>query len=262
MNREYSVGNLSIPSYSHHQKVFEIDNLKAAGTWVYAIKTRAKREIFDLSGSIHHRSLALEDRSKLLSMAITAGVFDDVAQTTVVDDNGNIVQRNFEILILNEGQIEWLKKKGVKLVGIRERIASSLKETLKDRDFIKEIADEIVIEEVDYIDDLRDIFMVFGLFDEIKSRNDILSKLLVDLDDHKNKRLSTNADAYMLMHLYRNFVLYVVPDSSKAEDLTKQLSIAYPILNMISFDNINGDNIQEFIKYLWAGDRITTGETV
>jgi hypothetical protein len=260
MNREVITSNVTIPSYTGHTlKVFSLDELvNAQKPWLYVFKTRAKREIFDkveTPPSTMVKSILTSDGHRNLSLAAHNAFLDDVMYTES-SLNQVPVKREFPVLVLNQGQVSWLESKGVKLVGIRQHLCDKMKKKLASHNFIKEIQDEIVMEKLTVIPSLYNKMDRKTRESVVTTPSDKLFNKLIKEFDSFSKIKNDKKESYMLMTLYNTFVdTYATPNYERSRVLDKQLTTQYPILRMVSINNIDFDDVKHLLNYIELNDK-------
>ena len=130
--------------------VVKIADLQAEPTVLYVVKRRSPVALYDDSGV-----------SSIISsnnmMALCAKyIFPELVKPVPVDASKNAFagRDSIQVLVLNEGQIEWLKKRKVNLVGLRNLITDRISAMETTEKFSVQIENASILKNIRVIEDI------------------------------------------------------------------------------------------------------------
>jgi hypothetical protein len=239
-------------------QVVKVADLQAQDQVIYVVKRRSPTQIFD---SIEGTRESIISNNQLLEMAAKYAISDLLVPFEPVNLGKSYKgQSSLTVYILNEGQIEWLKRRKVKLIGYRQLVTDRIAALDKAEKFT-EITERMI--------ELESASMISSMYQAINNKRGTVS--MADLEDQladdsvksmyrelyaeyadQKKNGSKFADFYAKLQLYQNFVSHDV----KKNDLPEKLEKQYPMLGMLgNFEYLPLSDLRKIIKYIDLVDR-------
>jgi hypothetical protein len=216
------------------------------------LKRRSPTTLYDDNGQV---SIV----TSLPLMALSAKyIFPELVEQLDNSNYKNYIGRDtIRVLVLNEGQVEWLKKRKVKLVGLRNLVDERITALETAEGFCAKIEDAATLRNIPTINGMYDVNYksirdrlldistpslfkeIFVKYAAIKSNNTTLAeqyakmKILEDIKGHQNLGHQTSAD------------------------ITASIIKKYPLLRMLRIDRYLGEvDATEVVNYIEQIDSI------
>lgn len=240
----------------------KIADLQAEEVVLYVIKRRSAVLLFDDSSSTE--SIIKDDDTMTFALNF---VIPDMIKPFVPDNAGEKTmykdQPAINILVLNEGQIEWLTKRKVKLVGMRDYIRSRITEMNNVEKFYDKVQADSIYTGLSLIESIYNVLERFQkLAGRCKTSDDIGEFSVFKSIYTKYHAIRTSAkskgELYAKIKIFDRLGGHVdkVTYVNKTHALHYQLAKKYPMLNLVKMDGtLSGPNMELVIDYIEMMDK-------
>ena len=183
-----------------------------------------------------------------ISLLNTEGIFDD--QISVIT-HGGAPRKVIRFLIINEGQYNYLKKKGVKLISVEDRIFYSVKK-FEDPVMLAEIADLVTLNQSESHSRFR--FVCGDAELQSWQTSDSLFKREI-AKYHEAERDLENLDSATVekikkIYLMTVFLNFDFESTIKTEVRTRELYKVYPMLKIVSYTQHSKTILLDYIEMI------------
>lgn len=227
-------------------KVMSVEELKQRAAVPFMVKRRVQKKYFDDVGSYTQAQTDM----KTLSLASHFGLLDDAwvqmtktKEEKVVKADGTVeiiskpvTYSAMPILIITEGQHDWLKKKGVKLVSITSMI-NKIMEIDEAEKFTDTIRRVMTLTHVHHLKGLYESMRYTQQLPEVDNWIGSTSLLKSLVAEYKQQRHNPSyALAFgkyqLLMSVKRSYADY----ETEAEQIEETINARYPMLELVPFN--------------------------
>ena len=239
------------------EKIMKLADLQALPVVPYIIKQRSATKLYDEP----NRETIIGDNifTTLSIHYLLSDLIVEVPGKTPGDDPVSTIQ----VLVLNEGQINRLKSKKVKLVGMKALIAERIKAKNDAEKFAEKIERVMALKKVRLITDLYSSLTEYGAGkSHLKARmmdDTVVSPIKALFREYSDALLN---EALLNEHYAKNYVMAEAGHvgnqaSSIANDLDESLESRYRILKLISnIRFLNSEDLEEVIGYIEQIDQV------
>jgi hypothetical protein len=218
------------------RRVYTLAELKAAKRVFYVSTNNSVKNVYEPNSS-----WALATDPVNLSVAFSLNLFSGFADSYAYTVKDGIT--SIELLALNNGEINYLNKKGVKLVGLKDAVIERLRQDNVAEDFMKKYYHETALTDVRLIWRLANTLCRCMKPEEIQASPIDIMRLIteysvINAQDAKTLR----ADAAMKVELAERIGMHVEVAEAKKESqaqmgkMEKGLLEKYPLLGLIDYD--------------------------
>jgi len=265
VGRKTEVGRGDMPRHQdeHTQTIFEWDVLKNAKLpWLYLRKTRSKVEANE-DTKANQRSFITHNKDAVI-LALTKGLLEDVEHEVLQDphhktvDNLPVTFNKYTVLVLTDGHIKELQKKGIKMVGLYDHVNAKVAEMFKAHDFRKDLEHDAMMDNQTVINGLYNRMapatrrgLLTRVEPEVPSAESLMLSMLKNYDDYLNAP-KNNTESYEMVALYQYFVdMYSagVSNSKSARTIDEKVKDRYPILKYMSINNLDKNGVDILLDY-------------
>lgn len=249
-----SVTIKKVDSVRSGEEILKIADLQAMPMVLYVVKYRSPTLLFDDAG----QTSIIGDRS---SMAYAAAYcFPELVKPFAGPKPTRYVGRDsLFVMILNEGQIEWLKKRKVNLINVRTLMAQRIEELEKAEGFIAKIEEATTLQNVGFVN---------GMYEAVNTHKKLKDRMLdtskpstfkdffIKYDALKNAN-STLGEAYAKMQIFETIKGSQNLGHKSSSNFILKLATEYPLLNMLPVDRYLGPaDAAKVIDYIELIDSI------
>jgi hypothetical protein len=233
---------MSLVSAKYKEDVFKVDDLLKMDQVLYVVKRRSMDNLYETVHSLQ-ASIVVANRD-CFSMANHLGFF-----------NGAYTGTELNVLILNEGQVNWLLKRKVKLVTIRETIKTKINELEKAEGF-KSAVEQMAL--YNGVEILRNFCYLLGS-SYIETLNDKAEDDRTDFEQHliQFAKLRAESETKAAKESYAKLALldYVngTHTNTKANNIASQVHDTYTLLKHI---NLSKNSIDDVMEYMAGVDKM------
>jgi hypothetical protein len=239
------------------ERILNIADLQAMSRVLFVVKRRSPTALYDSEGqdSIikHQTTIALAAKycfPELVQPLDAAGFAANIAY---------IGRDSLFVMILNDGQIDWLKKRKVNLVNVRALIAERIEALEKAEGFIAKIEEATT---------LQNVTVINGMYDSVSSHKAIKDRLMDDTVPSafkdvfiKYAALKTSANVLGEQYAKMNILESVKGHQNLGHDTSSKivstLLKTYPLLSMLRVDRFMAANdAAKVIDYIEMIDSI------
>lgn len=243
------------------EAIIPLSELQAEDTVLYVIKRRSPKLLFDY---INSHSYSIIKNNEQMALAAKY-VFPDLLKIIDVPaayEKHFVGHQSLKVLVLNEGQIAWLKKRKVKLVGLRELIETRIL-AMQETEKFKE-----KIQEVSVLSNLDSITALFESTAEVPKERERLQtctseSLFKEIFSQYVVIKSTAAvlqDQYAKMMIYEYFKGTQNQGTQKGDLLEQELDERYPLLSLCVNNGLDKSKLKAIIDYIEQIDFLFKGD--
>ena len=218
------------------ESIVKIADLQAEPTVLYLVKRRSPTSLYDDVNS--HSESIFTDRKTILSLAVKYLLTDMIVPYVSKGSDKRYEGRDtLKVLIVNEGQIDWLKKRKVNV--------RSLKEVVTERIVAMETAEKFH-EAVEHETALKHVSSIANMYSAVQERPAKRDRLtFVPGSDSIFKQIfaeyvAVKANNSALAEQYAKVKIFEAVKGSgsigadKSEDLANKIAKKYPLLRMLN----------------------------
>ena len=219
-----------------HESIVKIADLQAEPTVLYLVKRRSPTSLYD---DVHsHGESIFTDRKMILSLAAKYLLSDLIVPYVSKGNDKRYDGRDtLKVLILNEGQIEWLKKRKVNV--------RSVKDVVTERIVAMETAEKFH-EAVEHATALKRVTAISNMYSAVQERpakrdrltfvpgsNSLFKQIFAEYVAVKANN-SALAEQYAKVKIFEAVKGAGTLGADKSEDLANQIAKKYPLLRMLN----------------------------
>lgn len=220
------------------ESVFNMDDLINKDKVFYIVKRRTDKHYFDYVGAVSP-SIFTKKYSEPMAAVTHLGFFKD----QFIDDNKNPLKKRFDFLVLNEGQIVHLKKKGVNLVSIYSHIKDSITKLETDEGFVSKCNRFSTLNKVEILSDLFNNMNKFKVDFSAGFKGDILN-LIAEMKTGKS-----SVEDELKIFVLKLFQDVADVDLTEVRNLNKQFASKYPMMSLISV-SVSLSDFKTIVDYI------------
>ena len=241
----------SVDTTNNSESIFKISDLQAEPIVMYVVKRRSPTSLYDDNGSS-----SIVSNQTLMSLA-AAYIFPELIQPIIDLPKAYIGRDSVRLLILNDGQIEWLKKRKVNLVGLRTLVTDRIVAMEASEGFCAKIEEATALRNVATINGMHDV-----TYKKIRDRlMDVSSPSLFKEIFVKHAAIKTNnttlSEQYAKMKILEEVNGHQYLGHQTSTDMTESIIKKYPLLRMLRLDRyLNEADANEVINYIEQIDAI------
>jgi hypothetical protein len=239
------------------ERILNVADLQALPRVLFVVKRRSPTALYDGEGqdSIikHHTTLALAAKYCFPELVQPLDAAGFAANSTYIGRDSLFV------MILNDGQIEWLKKRKVNLINVRALITERIEALEKAEGFIAKIEEATT---------LQNVTVINGMYDSVSSHKAIKDRLLDDTVPSAFKEvfikyaaLKTSANVlgeqYAKMDILESVKGHQNLGHDTSSKIVSTLMKTYPLLSMLRVDRyLAANDAAKVIDYIEMIDSI------
>jgi hypothetical protein len=242
---------MPVLSKKHEREIFVLEDLVKAPHVFYVESRNSAKHCFEpgTSNSYNRTSTALISMEKRMAMLFHIGLLTAHSQASKSPEG---ISTSIKVMLLNDGEIEWLQKKGVKLLGLQSFMKEELIKLNAIEGFAKAYADHTMIKQVSIIESHYELI---SNFKEALAGTDLLEYFTQYQDASGSVQIAKHEAFALKTHLFGMFVDNNADHDARTQATKKaglinaKLVTKYPLLAMINSLSSRG-NRQAVIDYI------------
>lgn len=229
------------------ESILKIADLQAEPIVPYVVKRRSRSLVYDDFASDQRSIINNHDLMQLAANYVIDNLVKVIPSTARRNANRNFIR----VLVLNEGQVAWLQKRKVPLIGLRNLITAGIKTI--------DVAEKFS-EQVENASILRNVQLVVRMFEATERYKNERARLTSGtglfkstFSDYVASRSNNKALAEPYAKARILAILGETPlvGAKNSGQIAKDLGIQYPMLKMINFNGfMNESDVHEIINYI------------
>ena len=239
--------------------IVKIADLQAQPIVLYVVKRRSPTQVFDDTQK-HTESVIKDEKLMVLGAKY---IFPELLvpfESTHARNKSYAQQQSLRVYVLNDGQIEWLRKRKVNVVGYRNMIATRLAEMEKKEQFLN--ATERVI-------GLKKVPLVSSMFDATESNKNLRADLTTVpantsiFKETFSEYVTVKAGNAVLSEAFAKLRMHEIINGATshgqaiAADLNDRLAKKYPMLKFVGqLRYLDKKDLAQIINYIESMDSI------
>jgi hypothetical protein len=241
------------------ESIVKIADLQAEPFVLYVVKRRSPTALYDDVTS-HSESIVVDNKiaTALAAKYVLSDLVVPYVSKNQMDKRAN-GRSSLRLLVLNEGQIEWLKKRKVNLKGIKEVIAEriiALDTTEKFHDAVEHAA---ALKRVQVISSMyttvQDKPAKRDRLTFVPGSNSLFKQIFAEYVAVRANNAAL-ADQYAKVKIFEAVKGSSALGAAKSEDLSGQINKKYPLLRLLNVSHTSAADLGPIIDYIEQMDNL------